>query len=222
MFVLLADNLFGQIISIEYAYKEKLDLSQYKNKLPPQVSQVLFASNSPIIYSKSYLLRVDKNKSSFKPKDSIPDDIEFPYEGGTIKIHSIEFQTNFFIDKDNQLLLGTIPYRGKMMNIHDTIPFLCWDITNNKKSILGYPATKAVLEFCNRSIEAWFTTDIPVQAGPLFYGGLPGLILELSIDDDFKHYQAINILNDIKNDSIIKEFEHRTTEYLQLSDYCTY
>jgi hypothetical protein len=35
-----------------------------------------------------------------------------------------------------------------------------------------------------QNIVAWFTTDIPVSAGPETFGGLPGMILEINIDDD--------------------------------------
>jgi GLPGLI family protein len=52
-------------------------------------------------------------------------------------------------------------------------------------------------------VVAWFTTDIPVPAGPDFQGQLPGLILELNVANGQILYKAIEIspkvaLNKIK------------------------
>ena len=44
-----------------------------------------------------------------------------------------------------------------------------------------------------RNITAWFTPSIPVPAGPENFGNLPGLILELDINDGDTHY-LIDIL----------------------------
>ncbi|MBF1396963.1 GLPGLI family protein, partial [Porphyromonas sp.] len=38
------------------------------------------------------------------------------------------------------------------------------------------------------SYEAWFTPSIPISAGPNFFGGLPGLILELHSMDGAHHF----------------------------------
>ena len=44
------------------------------------------------------------------------------------------------------------------------------------------------------NIVAWFTTDIPVSAGPAeFQGQLPGLILEMDIHDGRQVYKALSI-----------------------------
>lgn len=58
-----------------------------------------------------------------------------------------------------------------------------WEITQERKEILGFVCYKAVTNIENHKttnqIVAWFTPDIPFQFGPRGYGNLPGLILEL-------------------------------------------
>lgn len=54
-----------------------------------------------------------------------------------------------------------------------------WKLKGASKQILGYDCKKAVMEKENMTIEAWFTTQIPVASGPQGYGKLPGMILEL-------------------------------------------
>lgn len=54
-----------------------------------------------------------------------------------------------------------------------------WTITDETKTILGYTVRKATkTNNMDGTTFAWFTTDIPVEAGPFKYAGLPGLILE--------------------------------------------
>lgn len=60
-----------------------------------------------------------------------------------------------------------------------------WTFHNETKDIDGYTCYKATkhhsdpdsdVEF---TIEAWYTPEIPMPFGPIGYGGLPGLILQL-------------------------------------------
>lgn len=75
-------------------------------------------------------------------------------------------------------------------------PLNQWNITQETKKIGKYTCYKATLKDSyiaasgkrlNKEIVAWFTPQIPYPFGPLKYGGLPGLILELQ-DDKFVFY----------------------------------
>ena len=65
-----------------------------------------------------------------------------------------------------------------------------WKIVNNSKEINGYECFKAEvilkadkMHTKDRQVTAWFTNKIPVSHGPRGFAGLPGLILELQVDD---------------------------------------
>lgn len=73
---------------------------------------------------------------------------------------------------------------------------LNWKITEETKRIRGYHTRKAVVEVERENgivvkIVAWFTSDLPINLGPLHYNGLPGLIIELQELD--KIYYLKNI-----------------------------
>src|ERR1035437_3104906 len=57
---------------------------------------------------------------------------------------------------------------------------ITWIILNEKQTISSYPYQKATTIFRGRKYEAWFTTNIPINNGPWKFGGLPGLILQIS------------------------------------------
>lgn len=58
-----------------------------------------------------------------------------------------------------------------------------WKITNEMEEIAGYQCMKATYMRDTIPVAAWFTPQIPVSLGPAEYGGLPGMILSLDIND---------------------------------------
>ena len=99
----------------------------------------------------------------------------------------------------------------KTFIINDTIAKLKWKMTGETKTILNYPCMKATATRISTrmmtnmengkmerkevpdtaNIVAWFTTSIPVSAGPAEYQGqLPGLILEMDINNGRYSYIA--------------------------------
>lgn len=52
-----------------------------------------------------------------------------------------------------------------------------WQMTGKQKTVLNYPCQEAV-SYGKDTLLAWFTTAIPVSAGPPDWRGLPGMVLE--------------------------------------------
>lgn len=102
---------------------------------------------------------------------------------------------------------------AKTYIIEENINKLNWKLTEESKTILGHRVFKATAErYSTRMIMnmengemtrkevadttgiiAWFAPGIPVPAGPDFQGQLPGLILELDINNGRQVYTAIEI-----------------------------
>jgi GLPGLI family protein len=64
-----------------------------------------------------------------------------------------------------------------------------WELKNDIKTIGNYQCNRAIgvklkrkkEGYVGQIVTAWYTTDIPFSHGPAGYGGLPGLIIELSV-----------------------------------------
>jgi GLPGLI family protein len=71
-----------------------------------------------------------------------------------------------------------------------------WKILNEIKEIAGYVCMKASTfdPIKDQEVVAWFSTDIPVSGGPEEYYGLPGMILELSLDNDAVLVSATSVI----------------------------
>ncbi|MRS61176.1 GLPGLI family protein [Larkinella terrae] len=74
---------------------------------------------------------------------------------------------------------------GRTYLIDDSLKVPKWKILNQLKDIAGHICMKAETEdpIKQQKVVAWFAQDIPVPAGPEQYSGLPGLILELDLND---------------------------------------
>ena len=74
---------------------------------------------------------------------------------------------------------------GKLYVIEDSISYQNWKILNDMREIAGHICMSASFydTLKNNKIIAWFALDIPMQAGPERFGGLPGMILEIDIND---------------------------------------
>jgi GLPGLI family protein len=74
---------------------------------------------------------------------------------------------------------------GKTYVLDDSLHTPRWKILNQIKEVAGHVCMKATTEDTvkHQKIAVWFAQDIPVPAGPERWFGLPGLILELDIND---------------------------------------
>lgn len=82
---------------------------------------------------------------------------------------------------------------------------LKWKIEKEKKTIGKYTVRKAVTEYGGRNWTAWFAQEIPLSFGPYVFHGLPGLVLEVSDDNQefvFKFLYS-------KNSSFTKTIDFR-------------
>ncbi len=86
-------------------------------------------------------------------------------------------------EKDKKIEL--VEMLGKTYVIEDSLHVPTWKIGNQIKDVAGYICMRADTEdpIKKQKITAWFAQDIPVPAGPERYNGLPGVILELNLND---------------------------------------
>ena len=82
---------------------------------------------------------------------------------------------------------------GRTFRIPEPRPSFAWKMTGEQAVFLGYPVFQATAQHDSTFIEAWFTPEIPIPAGPAQYGGLPGLILTLTVDSNRVTYNATAI-----------------------------
>ena len=81
----------------------------------------------------------------------------------------------------------------KMFFVEDTLPNLNWKLENETKLIGTIVCKKASTRFKGRNYIAWYTPEIYSFFGPIKFGQLPGLIIELYDLDKKLFIQATKI-----------------------------
>lgn len=136
----------------------------------------------------------EKMKLSFSPTESLYTQAGDPSDNGG----GYSWRTEEFILYRNfaqETRTDIIEMLGKTYIVGDSLRPVTWKIGNQVKEVAGYFCTKAETEdpIKQQKITAWFAQDIPVAAGPEQYSGLPGLILELDLDDDVVVIEAVKV-----------------------------
>lgn len=88
---------------------------------------------------------------------------------------------------------GKLTCTGRVCNTdlkyEEDLPEMDWKIQDETDTLLGYMVQKAVCSFRGRDYTAWFAPQLPMQAGPWKFSGLPGLILK--VEDSRGHYTLV-------------------------------
>lgn len=134
-----------------------------------------------------------KMKLAFNPNQSLYTYFSDEPEEGGYSWRKSEFllYRNFEKDKKTDI----IEMLGKTYIIDDSLHAPVWKIGNQIKEVAGYICMRAETQdpIKKQKITAWFAQDIPVPAGPERLNGLPGLILELDINDGDAVIEATNV-----------------------------
>ena len=155
------------------------------------------------------------------------DDFTTSSDGGGMQVHMIVAGNNDVLFTN--LLQGIKVEKRELMDktfiIDDSTKVLKWKMSGENKSILGHNCMKATTSQINQrtmmtmdngkmerkeitdtsTVTAWVAMDIPVSAGPgEFQGQLPGLILEMDVNNGRQTYKALSI-SDKVDVALIKE-----------------
>ncbi len=81
--------------------------------------------------------------------------------------------------------------------VSDQQPAIPWRLDGKERVYLGRRVMKATAVVDSAVVEAWFTPEIPIPAGPGLYGGLPGLILMVTNAASGEVYAAESLDMDV-------------------------
>lgn len=102
-----------------------------------------------------------------------------------------------YMDADKQTVsFNYTTLEKESLIVKDNLKPANWNISDETKTINGYQVKKATAYYQvnnaqssikNEKVTAWFAPQIPINLGPLEFGNLPGLILELNLHDGFSY-----------------------------------
>ncbi|HOV12284.1 MAG TPA: GLPGLI family protein [Bacteroidales bacterium] len=179
-----------------YNWVKMLNACDYLSKESKERTAYMWGNRSEWkMYS---ILYSSATHSRFEDSEERPDGDDDNYQGRK--------ETFFMIHNfENQTYVHVLEMLGKTYLISDSLKMPDWKIKNDLKEVSGHVCMNAALKDTLRGqkIVAWFALDMPLQAGPDRFYGLPGMILEVDINNGAEVITA----EKIEKVSLTNEFE---------------
>lgn len=174
--------------TIRYEYSQDWLKSIEKNK---------FMNNE----QKQRALQTWKNDEAYKTYTQLTFNNEGSWYGVASDERGNSWQkTEYWVRRDftQNKVLETQMISGKVYIVEDSLYTFPWKIRSEIKEVAGHLCMLATTydSLRNYSIDAWFTTDIPLSIGPEEFMGLPGAILEVNINDGVTIITATSVKAD--------------------------
>lgn len=110
---------------------------------------------------------------------------------------------------EEELVIQKKEFMDKVFLIKDSLSIAKWKMTGEMKEVSGMNCMKAeYIPDVNDSTDTmqmyvWFTPEIAIASGPAGYGGLPGLIVYVNINDSRKEISLSKmVMRDLEKDEI--------------------
>lgn len=107
---------------------------------------------------------------------------------------------NFLIVNKDDMIYTYEPVNGIGFNGNNELAYyeqkkeeLEWEIHLDTIHLHQFVCQKATANWGGRKWTAWFTMDLPITDGPYKFGGLPGLVLSISDQDQFFVFDFVSI-----------------------------
>jgi len=165
---------------IKYTQTMKIEIpdrvpKEFRDRIPKErkVNKVLSFNKTTSTYKNGENLRRGEGGPSGG------DGVRMRFRGGGGNANAITYK-----DLDANQLIDNRDIMGKQFIIEGSVEQSTWKMTGQKKTILGYMAMEASTMINDTvAVIAYFTPQIPVSNGPGTFHGLPGMILEVNVDN---------------------------------------
>ena len=185
----------------ELVYTEKIDMH---SQIPDGPQAEMIKGMIPQFQESESTLIFSKTESLYQAKEAATENEAIEEEGNfkvEIKMERPDEKT--YMDLANNLTVQQKDLMGRLFLIKDSIDQSAWKISGESKKINGLECMRATMVTDSTEIIAWFTPQIPVSTGPMGFGGLPGLIFYLKIDD----FMEVSIKNMVFRDLVKNEIK---------------
>ena len=184
---------FAQKTEGEVVYTETIKFSL---DLPADMAQEM-KDKIPSSQSVSKSLKFTEKASLYSDWEAEEvEDLEVEHntgDGMQFKMKIDRPENTYYADLENGTFLNSQEFFGRLFLINGDAEHCKWKLSGEQKKVNDYVCQKATCTDGEEETTAWFTPQIPISTGPFGYGGLPGLILEVSVNDGERTFSATKI-----------------------------
>jgi GLPGLI family protein len=189
--------MFAQTSSGKILYKEviKVDLP---TKVKDDPKNQAWIDKMPKTRESDRELLYHGEKSLYKniKKEKAPNERKYMYDYQ-------EPDNHYYIDVEADESVHLTDFFGKAFLVTGEHKERIWKMTKNQKMIKDYLCFEATAGDTTDQVTVWFTPQIRTTAAPMYLNGLPGLILEVSMNEGkFKLSASEITLDETKEEEI--------------------
>ena len=169
--LLICSNfVLGQSSTYEVVYSKQIffEINDSSNYSKEKEKALRLAMQEKRLFS----LITNTSESIYK---SIPSITNSQNESG-FKVSFSESQNAIYNNLIDSINIVEETYPAKFM-IYDSLNQYNWKLIDEEKIYKGYRIKKAETLYNDLKLVAWYTSEIPINSGPEYVWGLPGLIL---------------------------------------------
>lgn len=205
LFTLLLGMMFFQLSAQSegvIVYEEKIDIHK---RLPPERQE--YKDMMPQFRTQKYELHYNENASMYvTSKDQEQPEMR---GGGGGRGHRMMRMNrpdrDVYKNLEDNKLVDSREFMTKKFLIKGTLDEAEWKIADGQKQILDYMCLKAVYQDTADTYVAWFTPQIVIGNGPAEYSGLPGMILQIVVNDEDRTITAVSVTEQTVDKEMLKE-----------------
>ncbi len=186
----LLSSLYAQIRDGRVVYERKMNMHRHledesmKNMVPE-----FNVSRAELLFSSDESLWRD-----IREEEDIRDQAGEDHDRPVIRMRFGGGDDQSYKDYAAQKMIQQREMGPKKYIIEDSFPHQSWKLEPDTQRIRGFLCKKATTTAkAGGAVIAWYTENIQSPSGPEVYGGLPGLILQLNINDAEMVYMAVEV-----------------------------
>jgi len=180
-------------------YSETVDLHR---RLPQDREQ--YKDMIPQFRTTNFELFYTENESMYSLAKE-QDASDSPGSRGAMRFRMGNASRDVYKNLDENRMVDSREFMTKQFLIKGEEEEFMWKIVDGQKMILDYMCLKATYSDTADTYVAWFTPQISISNGPAEYGGLPGMIMELDVNEGERTSVAVEVRAEEIDRSILKE-----------------
>ncbi len=177
----LGISAFAQqpIKSGEVTYQETMKLNFNREHIPAEMRDRM-----PTERKSKKILYFNEDASSYQAsKEQAETNIPGEGPGRGMRFMMSSPDDKVYLNFNDHIKIEQKEFMSRIFLIEGDLPKGNWKLTGKQKMILDFPCQQALQMTEKDTILAWFAPSIPVSAGPADYVNLPGLVLEVDINN---------------------------------------
>lgn len=174
--------LTAQANSGQVTYQETVKLNI---ELPEEHKGMIQGLPTSQFFSKTLYFNETESLYKNTPEKETEGDITISQEseGMNFKMVMKRPEESYYTNSAEARTVFAREFFGRDFLIVGVLPEHAWKLTSQQKTILDYVCQKATFQDSTRQVEAWFSIQIPASFGPDTFSQLPGLVLEVNINN---------------------------------------